>query len=420
MCQSIIISGGYESSRGLTWSCLSVRQVIRWLYLSIGRPPPPEFDLPGRGAPGAGRDWGRPREGPEDGGRVRKRPRSPSFDGSSSRRAVKQEMGGPGSGGRGDPRFGPTSTHASGGGAEARGGGAYSDPPELEELIGLVDRMCSHGDSCPSLQGGSPCSALHSSDMPSLGASEWARETVLTFLRSHPSVQVQVMYGDEKYEAQAWKEGAWKGGLKRVVRRWRDSPDRIRREAPAVPLTGVPQGAERKDLSALRDFVLRLCMRGNQCKYVRMGVCRAVHPNTHGAPEISRWVQGEVKRMLQTHPSEFLRPSAYKTMRSEAVERVWKASLARQVERWLEHHQEEEEGAGQPVVKLEPSPTANAPAPAQDAAREGGAQADEGDVPGPPDAGEGAEGQGSGPDPADTHEESGREAGEGIASEASG
>jgi hypothetical protein len=214
--------------------------------------------------------------------------------------------------------------------------------PALEELLGVVDRMCRSGDGCPSPRS---CPYLHSADIKALEElPPWARETALTFIRAHPSAE----FGPGVYDCFKWvkAETAWKEGFRRLVRRWVDKPELAEAEAPAVPAarpdaapSGAPRGVSGDELFELKRFVEKLCFRGTkQCLRRTMGLCNAVHPEDLTPSQTSRWVRDELQRVAQSHPYQHLTSLAYERSRLEAVERAWKAGLIRQVDKWTEWH----------------------------------------------------------------------------------
>jgi hypothetical protein len=324
--------------------------VVRWLYESIGRPAPHEEGT--RDGGDKGRDGVRQRERSEEEGRgPRKRPRSPSAERDVDRSPSGTDMR------RAKPRFfDVTNTlancHVGVGGDKAGGGaapGRVPDRPALEELLELTDRLCQHGDHCQSVQGegeGS-CDGVHSAGLAALkglSVSGWVRETALTFLRVSPS-------HDMGGQAGRARKVAWKAGLKNLVRRWLNSsdPEMIEAEAPPVPgphpdadPSGAPMGAGRGDMEELRDLLARLCIRAYNCKFLGMGLCRAMHPATLTTSGASRWARDELERLLRTHPYGHLKLEAYERGRCESVEQVWRAGLIRQVDKWIELQEADE------------------------------------------------------------------------------
>jgi hypothetical protein len=296
-------------------------QVVKWLYQSL------EAELAGRG--GTGRDGVRQRERleEEEWRGPRKRPRSPSPD-ASGRSTTPQSI-----------TAQETSSHGGGRRREIPG------RPALEELHAILHRMCQHGDGCPSLRGdGQTCHHLHSADLARLEVSQWIRETALTFMRAHPSAD----FKPGEYDRFKWRpmETAWKQGFKRVVRQWIDKPELAAMEAPAVPAphpdaapSGAPRGVKRSDLLELKGLVQQLCFRGTKhCHFRTRGVCDTVHPGALTTSQPSEWVRDELERITGNHPYQHLTPGVYQVDRSENVERVWKASLIRQVDKWIEWH----------------------------------------------------------------------------------
>jgi hypothetical protein len=315
------------------------------------------------GAPGA-----RPRERSEEGRGPRKRPRSPSFDGSGSSGRPERAYppGRDTDRGRGDERGGrlgggypPEPEHRNGGrGGEgqwggpageptfsARNGGAGRERPsreEVEELDKVQQHFCNSGDHCPSLRDRGPCTYLHSVDIVRrlTHLSHWVRETALTLLRSHPFAEMAT----EEYEAQdrGFQESTWKKGVQRVVGGWQREPRAMDTEAPPVPAphfdadpSGAPRGVQRRELADLRDLVPRFCFRGRNCHF---RVCQGMHAEGLARARVGAWAEREAGRLMGTHPYDHLSPEDYKSWRSEAVERLWRAGLARQADKWMEWH----------------------------------------------------------------------------------
>jgi hypothetical protein len=352
---------------GLTcWLCRTPEQVVEWLYRGIGRPPAHE-EGPKNGGD-KGRDGFRQRErSEEEGRRPHKRPRSPSAEKDADRR--------PSSSRNEDQRKPPvelTNTLAA-----RRVGGAVSQsrceddaPPRenaaltpgptraaLEELATLIDHLCDHGDSCPSLrdEGLSPCESLHSAGLAALGElPPWLRETALTLVRAHPLADptsaAKAREGLARDGQPAWGVNKkWKNGLTRIVRRWLNHPEVRAEEAPPVPAphpdaapSGAPRGVKRSDLEDLKALVGRLCIRVLNCRFFRVGSCHAVHPGHLRTAQVSPWVHDELERLLRTHPYRHLNFEAYQKGRCEATERAWKAALIRQVDKWIEWHEADE------------------------------------------------------------------------------
>jgi hypothetical protein len=290
--------------------------VIQWLYRSIPRPSRPEE----RGEPiMEGGD--RRREGSDDHA-PRKRPRSPSADASDKSTSAE-----------------PTTTletGSSGGGRRREG----PNRPALEDLRRLVDRLCESGDGCPSLRRQRPCRLLHRADIKTLELPPWARETALTFLGAHPSANAR---SDHDRLRRHKAETAWRLGLKELVEQWLGNPELVATEAPPVPAphpdaapSGAPRGVERGDLEELKDLLKQVCLRGDNCTF-SLRSCPALHPLSSTVWR-SPFVRDEVTRLLRTHPYRHLLGPAYQSRRSEAVERAWRASLVRQVDKWIEWH----------------------------------------------------------------------------------
>jgi hypothetical protein len=188
---------------------------------------------------------------------------------------------------------------------------------EVVELRNLVQRLCSSGDTCPSLRGQSSCDYVHRGD---LGAHlpVWVRETALTFMGAHPCADGTVKKADEASVCYGPGMG-WKKGLTRLVARWLDEPEAVVAEAPPVPgphpeadSSGAPRGVKRGDLLELRDLVPRICIRGVHCRYLLKGVCYAAihHPQRATVPVRAPWVADELRRLMDTHSYRHLTPAA--------------------------------------------------------------------------------------------------------------
>jgi hypothetical protein len=217
--------------------------------------------------------------------------------------------------------------------------------PALEKLVTLAHRLCRLGDSCPSLQGQGQrdsCRFLHSANIKALDElPPCARETALTFLRSHPSADLE----PGEYHPLKEKKSQVTDGLERLARRWVDNPELVETEAPAVPAphpdaapSGAPSGVKRRDLLELKRLVLRLGYRGTKQYLCAKGVCNTLHPGLTTSQGFECWARDELERMVQKHPYQHVTPGDEGTERCEAVEWVWRAGLIRQVDKWIEWH----------------------------------------------------------------------------------
>jgi hypothetical protein len=297
--------------------------VIQWLYRSVQRPSRPEQRA------GPIREGGdRRREGSADRA-PSKRPRSPSAD----------------------PSDKSTSTESTTATETISSGNDHRKAPSrrvLQALLRTVNRMCSYGDGCSSLRGEKQCPHLHSADIKALEElSPWARETAITFMGAHPSVDAR---SEADYAKMAKASTAWRLGLRQLVERWVDKPELVATEAPAVPAphpdaapSGVPRAAERSDLVELKGLLQHVCLRGDKCTFAPR-CCPALHPLSFTVWQ-SPFVRDEVTRLLGTHPYRHLQGLDYKDGRIEAVERAWRAGLVRQVDKLIEWHDSGERSA---------------------------------------------------------------------------
>jgi hypothetical protein len=187
----------------------------------------------------------------------------------------------------------------------------------LEELLELIDRLCDHGDSCPSLRGEgvNSCDALHSAGLAALQEiPAWVRETALTFVRAHPLADPTSAARAKEALARdgqpAWGlNRAWKDGLGRIARRWLKNPEARMREPPPLPAphpdaapSGAPRGVKRSDLEDLKSLLGRICIRVLNCKFEPKNQCRKLHPGHLRAAGVSAWVHDEFERLMRTHP----------------------------------------------------------------------------------------------------------------------
>jgi hypothetical protein len=173
------------------------------------------------------------------------------------------------------------------------------------------------------------------------------RETALTLLRSHPFAHMT----PDKFEHPGARglEVTWKEGIKSLVMRWMTFPELAAMEAPAVPAphpdappSGAPKGFTGSDLLELKRLVVCLCSRGSQCC---LECCDKLHGHSLVEQRVSPWVRDEAGRLLHTHPYDHLLPGDYQLRRCGAMERVWRAGLVRQVERWMEWYDSGERSA---------------------------------------------------------------------------
>jgi hypothetical protein len=330
------------------WRAGLIRQVDKWIEWHDSGECPAQGTGEGPGDTAGGAEGGGG-ESEMDGAPTsstpgaRKRPLSPSPDAAGKSTTTEPITAQEASSHGGGWRQGPAQPALQGESSSTREGPGR---PALEELLGVIDRLCKHGDGCPFLRDRRRCPSLHPADIKALEElPPWARETALTFLRAHPCAEL----GPGEYDWEKWikSETAWKEGSRRLVNRWIDDPELAAMEAPAVPAphpdaapSRAPRGVKTSELLDLKDFVEQLCFRvTTQCQFHARRACQALHPDDLSPSQASRWVRDELERLVNSNPYQHLPPETYERSRCETVERAWRASLIRQVERWIEWHE---------------------------------------------------------------------------------